>query len=61
VSHGFVRASDGAITTFDAPGAGTGSGQGTVLYTINPPGAIVGFYADSSYVSHGFLVENRLN
>ena len=56
-----MRASDGAITTFDAPGAGTGSGQGTVLYTINPPGAIVGFYVDSSYVSHGFLVENRLN
>jgi hypothetical protein len=29
VSHGFVRAKDGAITTFDAPGAGTGPYQGT--------------------------------
>src|ERR1700686_5871993 len=30
VSHGFVRALDGRITTFDAPGAGTNAGEGTV-------------------------------
>src|SRR5215469_18649389 len=29
VNHGYVRARNGAITTFDAPGAGTGPGQGT--------------------------------
>jgi hypothetical protein len=29
VIHGFVRAPNGAITTFDAPGAGTAPGQGT--------------------------------
>ena len=30
------------ITTFDAPGAGTGVGQGTRAYAINPSGAIIG-------------------
>ena len=34
-AHGFVRAPDGTITTFDAPGAGTGSGEGTFVET--PP------------------------
>jgi hypothetical protein len=42
VNHGFVRDPDGAITTFDVPGAGTGPGQGTIPQTINPAGAIVG-------------------
>ena len=32
VSHGFLRAADGTITTFDAPGAGTGPGQGTMFF-----------------------------
>src|SRR5207237_1242562 len=36
VSHGFLRAADGTITTFDAPGAGTGSGQGTFPFSNNP-------------------------
>jgi hypothetical protein len=31
VNHGYVRAPNGAITTFDAPGAGTAPGQGTFL------------------------------
>ena len=30
VTHGYVRTADGTITTFDAPGAGTGGGQGTL-------------------------------
>ena len=34
-AHGFVRAPDGTITTFDAPGAGTGFGEGTFVET--PP------------------------
>ena len=32
----------GTLTTFDAPGAGTGSGQGTFANDINPAGAITG-------------------
>lgn len=55
VNHGFVRALDGSITTFDAPGAGTGPGQGTIAATPNPAGAIVGFEIDSGGVFHGFL------
>src|SRR4030095_12713806 len=43
------------ITTFDAPGAGTGPGQGTSTFSINPEGAIAGRYADTSDVLHGFL------
>jgi hypothetical protein len=50
------------IITFDAPGAGTGSGQGTgcFAYTdcsvlINNFGAITGYYLDANNVFHGFL------
>jgi hypothetical protein len=58
VSHGFVRTPDGKITMFDAPHAGTGSGQGTVpewATCINSEGAIDGFYADGEGVAHGFI------
>jgi hypothetical protein len=56
VYHGFVRAPDGKITTFDAPGAGTESGQGTVPHSINPAGVITGDYIDTSgMMHHGFL------
>ena len=57
--HGFVRAPNGAITSFDAPGAGTGPGQGTFPASFNPAGAIVGSYVDASGVSHGFLLEGE--
>src|SRR4029434_5573875 len=43
------------ITTFDAPGAGTGPGQGTTAFAINPAGTITGRYSDASDVLHGFL------
>src|SRR6266487_4354601 len=43
------------ITTFDAPGAGTGPGQGTITFAINPAGAIAGRYVDTSDAAHGFL------
>ena len=43
------------IVTFDAPGAGSGSGQGTFGYGIVAGGAIGGYYIDSSNVSHGFV------
>jgi len=60
VSHGFLRSPDGKFTTFDAPGAGTGSYQGTGCYSdcpvsLNNWGAITGVYVDSNYVYHGYL------
>jgi hypothetical protein len=54
-----VRDPHGAVTTIDAPGAGTGLGQGTNLFGSNPAGAIVGYYIDSSNVFHGFLVKGE--
>jgi hypothetical protein len=59
-----VNAKEPRIITFDAPGAGTGSGQGTgCLYIaltdcsvlINNFGAITGYYLDANNVFHGFL------
>jgi hypothetical protein len=57
VNHSFVRAKNGTITTFDAPGAGTGTFQGSFVFSeaINNAGAIAGAYFDSSNVLHGFL------
>ena len=43
------------ITTFDAPGAGTGAGQGTFPSGINSSGAITGFTRDTNSARHGFL------
>jgi hypothetical protein len=55
VYHGFVRAANGTITDFDAPGAGTGIGQGTIPRSINTAGVIAGDYRDASNVDHGFV------
>jgi len=57
VDHGFVRSPDGSITTFDAPGAGTGANQGTVVGEkgINRRGEVDGWYIDENNVFHGFL------
>jgi hypothetical protein len=43
------------ITTFDAPGAGTGSEQGTQPLSINAANEIVGSYTDVNYGYHGFI------
>ncbi len=43
------------ITTFEAPGAGTSSGQGSSGISINLEGAVLGFYADSNNVVHTFV------
>ena len=43
------------IITIDVPSAGTGPGQGTNPYAINPAGAIAGQYIDGNDVFHGFL------
>ena len=58
--HAFVRNSDGAIASFDAPGAGQGSGLGTVVTGINPKGQIVGediYVNNNVLMSHGFVRE----
>ena len=41
------------------PGAGTGSGRGTVPISFNPGGVIVGYYLDARNVFHGFLLEGE--
>ena len=50
----FVRA-EPTITTFDAPGAGTGPGQGTIAFAINPAGTISGRYADAGGAIHAIV------
>jgi hypothetical protein len=60
VNHGFLRTPSGTITTFDAPGAGTASGQGTGCFSdcftsINDWGAITGAYTDNNWFVHGYL------
>ena len=55
IYHGYIRSPDGVITTFDAPGAGTGRFQGTLPMAINQGGIVAGYYVDSNRVSHAFL------
>jgi probable HAF family extracellular repeat protein len=55
VYHGFLRAASGNVTTFDAPGAGTGAYQGTQSFGINQTGDVVGYYTDANKVYHGFV------
>src|SRR5258708_31529704 len=43
------------ITTFDAPGAGTGAFQGTFPFCIDPSGTIIGRTRDAGNVRHGFV------
>jgi predicted membrane protein len=51
VSHGFLRSSDGTLTTIDAPGAV----YGTNAEAVSAVGVITGFYTDASFAVHGFL------
>jgi hypothetical protein len=51
LSHGFVRAPDGMITSFDAP---QGSDE-LIVRRINKHGSIVGYYFDANGVVHGLL------
>lgn len=60
VNHGFLRSPEGKFTTFDAPGAGTASYQGTGCFSdcpvvLNDWGAITGNYIDANYTTHGYL------
>src|SRR5271166_1822852 len=58
VFHGFQCVSGcgslSTITKYDAPDAGTGANQGTISFSINPFGEVVGFYIDATNVAHGF-------
>lgn len=56
VIRGFLRAPDGTIQTFAAPGANTGyCGAGTRVAGVNSSGAIVGWFTDTNCVPHGFV------
>jgi hypothetical protein len=60
VNHGFLRSREGNFTTFDAPGAGTASFQGTGCpsdcpTSLNVEGQITGIYIDANFVFHGYL------
>jgi hypothetical protein len=55
VFHGYVRAPNGTIITFNAPGAGTGEFDGTIGSGINDLGAAIGAYTDQSGVNHGYV------
>jgi hypothetical protein len=46
---------NGKFITFDAPGAGTGAGQGTIPYGLTPSGATIGWSVDANNVNHGFV------
>ena len=54
VFHGFVRV-NGSIITFDVPGAGTGSFQGTNAAAIDHGGTVTGYYIDANGMVHGFI------
>jgi hypothetical protein len=53
--HGFLRAANGAIKKFNAPGAGTGELQGTHPIAINAAGVVTGSLTDDGNVNHGFV------
>jgi hypothetical protein len=53
--HGYVSTSDGTVTTFEVPAAGTDAFEGTVPQAINTGGVVTGFYFDAGDVVHGFL------
>jgi hypothetical protein len=55
----FVQKTEAQIIIFDAPGAGTGSGQGTTPTSINAAGTITGYYYDVGGAAHGFLIIAR--
>src|SRR3984893_552966 len=61
VNRGFLRARDGLITKFDVPSAGTGAGQGTIIFfaSINAEGDVTGDYLDANAVTHGFVRDHR--
>ena len=56
VFHGFLRSADGGFTSFELPGAGSQFKQGT-FPMFNTDESAVGFWIDSNYVQHGFVLQ----
>ena len=54
-THSQAFSATATFVTFDVPGAGTGSYQGTSPSSINLEGEITGSYVDASSLAHGFL------
>lgn len=55
------QSSFSSIITFDGPGAGTGSGQGTSATGMNSKGTIVGTVTNSSRKTYGFIRQTNGN
>ncbi len=55
LAHVFVYTRRAGFTTIDIPAAGTASGAGTVLVSINTSGVIAGTYVDDAGVYHGVI------
>jgi uncharacterized membrane protein len=53
-NHSFVVSKKGVFTSFDPPGAVSSAAS-----AVNPSGAVVGTYADSGGVDHGYLRYHR--
>jgi hypothetical protein len=53
--HGFIRAKDGSLTTFEEPNAATGSDMGTFAGATNIHGDTIGPYIDGDGVLHGYI------
>lgn len=59
--HGFLRNRGGGINRFDAPGAGTASGQGTTPFAIGLDTTVAGYVVGSDGIRHGFLRDYLAN
>ena len=52
VQHGFLRARNGQIASFDPEGS-----TSTTVAGMNPSGEITGYYSDTNGVDHGFVFQ----
>ena len=62
VQHGFIRSPWGAFTSFDAPGAGTAAGEGTMVTLesgLNVQGETIGWSVVAPSTAHGFVRERN--
>ena len=59
--HGFLRNVDGAITSFDAPEAGTSATTGTFTWAMNDSGAITGYVITKYITNRGFVRDSLGN
>jgi hypothetical protein len=53
--HGFIRAKDGALTTFEEPLAALGPDLGTFAGATNVHGDTIGPYFDADFIMHGYV------